>query len=160
MIDLSTYDIRSSTACLPFRFFDSVFFWLSTGTSRPPHPYSMSEEVDISSIQPDINPPTEEPRLQRSCAGAQIRVGHCKNLWSSRLIVFTSDAFAHSTYVSRVISCLIFSIQNLCMVWFGRLALILLQPNSRVGLDEVEVDFMADQFSNVAHSVPGRVSAD
>lgn len=36
----------------------------------------MSEEVESNHPAEYQDPPTEEPLLQRACAGAQIRVGH------------------------------------------------------------------------------------
>jgi hypothetical protein len=38
--------------------------------------HTMSEEVESNHPAEYQDPPTEEPLLQRICAGAQIRVGH------------------------------------------------------------------------------------
>ena len=35
---------------------------------------------------------------------------------------------------------------------------VFIESNSRIGLDEVEVDFVAKEFSNVVHAVPADVS--
>ena len=45
-----------------------------------------------------------------------------------------------------------------CHVGSNAIDSVLVEPNSRIGLDEVEVDFVAKEFSNVVHAIPADVS--
>ena len=36
--------------------------------------------------------------------------------------------------------------------------LVFVEPNSGIGLDEIEVDLMAEQFADVTHAIPEDVS--